>query len=124
MLRQPFVLEDRLVREIGDVIDAGDWWHRWFRPGGDDDMSRSDHEIASDNLTRADEARPGTDALNPEALEPLRRIMRGNRVDHAAHVLVHGAEVDGRVSAYPEAAACARAVRRLRGGKQRFRRYT
>ena len=75
MLRQRRVVENRLVGEIGDAVDAGDRRDRRLGAGGDDHPPRLDRAIAGNNPAPADETCFGADHLDPETLEPLDQII-------------------------------------------------
>ena len=53
--------EDRLVREVGDGVDAQDLRHQRARSGGDDEASGTDCRIPGLHLARAGEAGEGAD---------------------------------------------------------------
>jgi len=124
MLGPHAVGEHRLVgkeRHLGQTRHGRR--HR-TRTGGDHEPARGNRESARADFAGALEARFCSDDAHAELLEPLDRIVRRDRSNHAGDVIHHGGEVDlGLDGRDAERGAVALRLRGLGGGDQRFRRH-
>ncbi len=115
-------VEDRLVGEIGDRVEAGDRRHARRGAGGDDEILRLHRRPVRLDLVLAGEARGGLQHGDAEPFEALDRIIRGDGADDAVHVIVDTPEFHlGLVRDDAEAVAVADRVRRVARGNQGFR---
>ena len=90
-------IEDRLIGQRLDAVDAGDRRNDRRRAGRDDEAPRRNPMTAGFEGPFVDEAALGLDNLDAEALEALDGIVRRDGIDHRAHMGVNGAEIDRRV---------------------------
>ena len=114
-------VEDGLVGHEGNVLQAGDRRDAGGRARGDDDVFRLDPGVAGFDLVAADETPGLLDHRDAETLEPFHRIMRGDRADHAVHMVMDALEIDLRfLWLYAELLAVAHDMRRMTCGDQRL----
>ena len=84
------IVENRLIGEIVDPVQAGDWRCRWRRTCGDDKPARLDAVAACLNGVSVDELRRIADDGHAEAFKPFLAVMRrdgGNDIFHVSHGL-------------------------------------
>ena len=82
------VVEDRLVGEVGHLVEARDRRHHRRRAGRDDEAPRLDAVIAGRDRILVDELARGLDHAHAEAREALHRVVGRDRRDHALDVVV------------------------------------
>ncbi len=115
-------IEDRLVREVRHMLEAGQRRQQRGRAGGDDEAARADGELAGSDLALPREARWRTQHAHAEAGEALLQIMRSDGGDDAVDVSVDSAEVDrGLVGLHAEAAGMPLRLGGVASGQQGFR---
>ena len=116
------VVENRLVGEIGNVLQACNRRHDGRRPGRDHEPARLDAVLARFDGFSIDEAPGGGDDLDAEAGEAFDRVIRRDRGDDVVHVVVHGTRIDQRIDRRDaERRRVAHRVRALASGQQRLR---
>ena len=100
-LRPSVEIEDRLVGQVGDPVEAGDRRHRRTRADGEHEPARLDRPPAGDNRRGVGEARLRGDHLNPESREALGGIVGRDGCDDAPDVIAHAAVIH-RGLAWPD----------------------
>ena len=123
-LRPPRKIEDALVGEVRNLVEPRDRRRGRARAGGEDEAAGLNDDLARRDGVGPGEARLRLDDADAERGETLGRIVRGDRLDHAADMVAHPRHVDLRVAAADaEARAVANALSELARGDQRLRRH-
>ena len=121
MIGRGAVVEDRLVGQIGRPVEARDRRCRRPAAGREHEPSGAHPHVARLDLVARAEARMGADHGHAQPLEALLAVDRGDRGDHAVHVIVNLPEVDLRLVAVDaEAAGMAHGVRGTGRREQRL----
>ena len=113
--------KDRLIGQIGQILDARNRRDRGMRAGGNHEPPRADQGLARLHLTRGGEARPIAQDGDAQPFEPLLAVMWGDAGDDARDVVFHGGKVDcGLYRRNAEGRAAAHGLRRLARREKRF----
>ena len=93
MTRFRRLIEQGLVGEVGNRVETRNLRDHGRRPGADDKAPRGNAGAAHLQEAGRDEVGLAVHHMGAEATESLRRIVRLDRGDRAAHVVVSGGEI-------------------------------
>ena len=116
------VLENRLVGQVGHVVEAGDRWRGGRRAGGDDEPPGANDKVADSDFAASGERRPRLHHPDAEAFEAIDGIDRRDRGDDAVDVVVDALEIDCGLDGGDTEAVCpAHGIGGVGGGDHRYR---
>ena len=114
-------VEDRLVGEIGHLVEPGDRRNLRHRAGGDDESPRANQHAPGLDRELVEEVRLSLDHAHAQAGHALDGVVRRDRGDDAMHMVMHAAMVDLRLDDVDaEIGGGAHGVGALAGGEQRL----
>ena len=116
--------ENRLVDQVGNVVNARNGRHKGAAAGRNNNAARMDMRIPGDHILRPGQFAFRLDHLHAQPFKPLNRIIGFDGGNGLAHMSVNPGRIDpGQVSANSEPRAFTHRLGRMPSRQQGFRRH-